>query len=131
MNFSEDLNFNYSGFRRKPDSKTTCRWLFFVVVLVAKCRGICSRRSQRRIVICCSSQYSRKLLFSRLRTILTVAMVPHIRIDLFRIPTVGLERACDRGSCGGNNLHLKKISPHQPLFHACILYNRENTKMAY
>ena len=28
-------------------------------------------------------------------------------IDLIRTITVGLERACDGGSCGGNNLHLK------------------------
>ena len=30
-------------------------------------------------------------------------------IDLIRILTVGLERACDGGSCGGNNLHLKRF----------------------
>ena len=32
------------------------------------------------------------------------------RIDPIRILTVGLERACDGGSCGGNNLHLKRFS---------------------
>ena len=32
------------------------------------------------------------------------------RIDPIRILTVGLERACDGGSCGGNKLHLKRFS---------------------
>ena len=30
-------------------------------------------------------------------------------IDLIRILTVGLERACDRVSCRGNNLHLRRF----------------------
>ena len=30
-------------------------------------------------------------------------------IDLIRILTVGLERACDRGSYGGSHLHLKRF----------------------
>ena len=32
-----------------------------------------------------------------------------LTVDLIRILTVGLERACDGGSCGGNNLHLKRF----------------------
>ena len=36
---------------------------------------------------------------------------PNSQIDLISILTVGLERVCDGGSCGGNNLHLKRF-PH-------------------
>ena len=45
--------------------------------------------------------FSLSLLLSSLYIVIT--------IDLIRILTVRLERACDRGSCGGNNLHWKRF----------------------
>ena len=41
------------------------------------------------------------------RTVIPISLQQPI--DLIRIHTVGLERACDGGSFGGNNLYLKRF----------------------
>ena len=45
----------------------------------------------------------------------------NLQIDNIRILTVGLELACNRGSCGGISLQIfafEKIPPHEPRLQA-------------